>query len=185
MSELPSQLWDAVKDNVVVQWFLVVVVILTVGTQTATKLKGPIGKLARAVQSFGEKRVNREAEERRQARQQLLRDAKEGRAWAEDQINGLKGRVEELASTLESFEVLVREHLGWDYDRVHQLINLGVRPSDIPAAPPLRMPWRSTETAAYVEDAERTERAEHETQVSEVRFAEPRPGEGGLALPAE
>jgi hypothetical protein len=142
----PSSLLDLVKDNVVVQWFLVIIFILTVSTTTATKLSGPIGKMARWFQSIGDKRVNREAEERRRARQQLLRDAKEGRVWAEEQIDGLRGALGETNEALDGLEKLVREHLGWDYDRIHQLINMGVRPGDIPTPPPLKVPWRSPRT---------------------------------------
>jgi hypothetical protein len=57
---------------------LIVAVILTVGTNTATKLKGPIGSLAAGVPAAGERRVNREAEERRKARQQLLAARRRG-----------------------------------------------------------------------------------------------------------
>lgn len=147
----PSVLLDLVKDNVVVQWFLVVIFILTVSTTTATKLKGPIGSLARGFQSIGEKRVNREAVERRKARQQLLRDASEGRVWAEEQIEGLREALGETNEALNGLERLVREHLGWDYDRIHQLINMGVRPNDIPTPPPLKVPWvtKRTDTSEF------------------------------------
>jgi hypothetical protein len=144
--DLPAQLLDAVKDNVVVQWCMVATVIVLLTSKVAAKLKGPIGAVARWAQGLGEKRVNREAEERRQARQALLRDAREGRQWAEQEIAALNHRIEDLASTLESFERLIRAHLGWDYDRVHQLVNLGVRPGDIPTPPPLRVPWRTERT---------------------------------------
>lgn len=147
----PSALLDLVKDNVVVQWFLVVIFILTVSTTTAAKLSGPIGKMARWFQSIGEKRVNREAEERRKARQALLRDASEGRAWAEEQITGLRDALGETNEALNGLERLVREHLGWDYDRIHQLINMGVRPGDIPTPPPLKVPWvtQRTDTSEF------------------------------------
>lgn len=163
----PSALLELVKDNVVVQWFLVVIFILTVGTQTATKLKGPIGSVARAFQSIGEKRVNREADERRKARQQLLRDAAEGRAWAEEQIENLHAALGDTNAALNGLERLVREHLGWDYDRIHQLINMGVRPGDIPTPPPLKVPWI----------APRTDTAELAAVRAERRHAAPDTGE--------
>lgn len=144
--DIPAQLLELVKDNVVVQWCLVIAVILTLTSSVAAKLKGPVGSLARWVQNLGEKRVNREAEERRNARQALLRDAREGRAWAEQEIAALNRRIEDVTGVLEGLERLVREHLGWDYDRVHQLIKMGVRPGDIPTPPPLRIPWRSERT---------------------------------------
>lgn len=143
MADLPVQLLDAVKGNVIVQWFLVVIFLLIVGTNTATKLKGPVGAAARWFQQLGEKRVNREADERRKVRQQLLRDTRDGNIWAEQEITALNTRVEDMASAMEGLERLIRVHLGWDYDRMHQLINLGIRPGDIPTPPPLRVPWRT------------------------------------------
>lgn len=144
--DLPAQLLDAVKDNVVVQWCMVASVVVLMTSKVAAKLKGPVGSLARWAQNLGEKRVNREAEERRQARQTLLRDAREGRAWAEQEIAALNRRIEDVTGVLEGLERLVRDHLGWDYDRVHQLIQMGVRPGDIPTPPPLRIPWRAERT---------------------------------------
>jgi hypothetical protein len=83
--DLPAQLLDAVKDNVVVQWCMVATVIVLLTSKVAAKLKGPIGAVARWAQGLGEKRV-------------------------------------------------------------HQLVNLGVRPGDIPTPPPLRVPWRTERT---------------------------------------
>jgi len=141
MGEVPAEFLEIVKDNVVVQWFLAAVVILLIGTNTATKLRGPLGSFARWVRSIGEQRENREAEERRTARRKLLLAASEGREYVDQEIGGLKTKIEELYEHQRGLEALVREHLGWDYDRIQQLIGMGVRPGDIPTPPSLRMPW--------------------------------------------
>jgi hypothetical protein len=136
-----STLLDPVKDNIVVQWCLIAAVLLTVGTNTATKLKGPIGGLARAAQKLGQRRVNREAAERRKARQQMLQRATEGRAFADQEIESLHNQLDEALDERDALARLIREHMGWDFDRVQDLINRGVRPGDIPTPPPLRVPW--------------------------------------------
>jgi hypothetical protein len=141
-----SSLADLVKDNVLVQWIMVVAVILTVGTNTATKLKGPFGSLARAFQRVGERRVNREAEERRKARQQLLARAAEGRAFADEEITSLKAQLEEAYDERDALARVIRQHMGWDYDRVRQLISEGVPPQEIPTPPPLRVPFLAERT---------------------------------------
>lgn len=141
MELTPDQLWEAVKDNPVVQWFLVVCFILLVGTNTATKLKGPLGGFARWIKKVGEARENREAAERREARQKLIQIATEGREYVNHEIKGLKDEIEVLYDNQETMSRLIREHLGWDYDRVQDLIGRGVRPGDIPTPPPLRVPW--------------------------------------------
>jgi hypothetical protein len=139
--EVPVEsIFDAVKDNVVVQWFLVVMFILLVGTNTAARIKGPLGDLARWVSKVGESRDNREAAERRRARQRLLQEAKEGREYIEGEMKDLKEKVEDLINHREAMENLVNNHLSWDYDRRRQLIELGVSNAEIPPAPPLRVP---------------------------------------------
>lgn len=142
----PSSLIDLVKDNVVVQWCLVVAVILTIGTNTATKLKGPVGAVARWVQNLGERRVNREVEERRRARQQLLRQAAEGRDFYEQELTGLREQLDDALDERDALARLIRQHMGWDHDRVQDLITRGMRPGDIPTPPPLRVSWRSQRT---------------------------------------
>lgn len=142
----PSALLDLVKDNVIVQWFLVVIFILTVGTQTATKLKGPFGKVARWAQSLGERRVNREVEERRKRRERMVQQAAEGRAYADQEISSLREQLDDALDREDALARLIREHMGWDHDRVAELITRGVRPGDIPTPPPLRVPWRAPRT---------------------------------------
>lgn len=141
MDGVPAEVWAAVSGNVIVQWFLVVIFILTVGTNTATKLKGPFGSLARKVRSIGQERENREAEERRIARRKLLAAAAEGREYIDQEIGGLRAEIEVLYANQRELNQLIREHMGWDHDRVAQLIGMGVRPGDIPTPPPLRVPW--------------------------------------------
>lgn len=137
----PASLLNIVKDNVLVQWFLVAVFMLTVGTSTAEKIKGPIGGFSRWIRSLGAARENREAEERREARRKLLTAASEGREYVNQEIEGLKRQIQELYEHQDALARLIREHLGWDFDRVQQLIAQGVRPGDIPTPPPLRVPW--------------------------------------------
>jgi hypothetical protein len=139
----PSILLDPIKNNVVVQWFLIAIFILTVSTSTAAKLKGPIGSAARAFQRLGERRVNRESDERRKARQTLLRQAAEGRAFAEEEISSLRDQLDAVMDERDALARLIRQHMGWDHDRVRELITFGVRPGDIPTPPPLRVPWRT------------------------------------------
>lgn len=139
MEDIPTQLFDLVKDNIVVQWFLVIVFILLVGTNTATKLKGPVGGFARWVRQLGEERENREAQERRAARQKLLQTAVEGREYVEREMAEMRAKIDELLAARESQADLVDHHLVWDYERKLQLINMGVPLKDIPAAPPLRI----------------------------------------------
>jgi Sec-independent protein translocase protein TatA len=142
----PLQLLEVVKDNVIVQWFLVVVFILLVGTNTATKLKGPLGGFARWVRSIGEKRDEREASERRAKRLALLQDAAEGREYVQAEINQHKEQIRYLYQNQQAMEMLIRAHLGWDYERVRQLISLGVSPSEIPSPPPLRVELKDPDT---------------------------------------
>lgn len=139
MEGIPAELWNAVADNVVAQWFLVIVFILLVGTNTATKVKGPLGSFARWMRSIGQARENKEAQERRQARQKLLMSAKEGREYVEREMAELHTKIDSLLSERDALGSLVDNHLGWDYDRRLQLINLGVPLEDIPPAPPLRV----------------------------------------------
>jgi hypothetical protein len=136
----PDQLWEAVKDNPVVQWFLVVVFILLVGTNTAARLKGPVGGFARWVRRIGEARENREAVERREARRKLIQAASEGREYVHREIDAMKAEIDTLYQNQDALQRLIRDHLGWDYDRVQDLIRRGVRPGDIPTPPPLRIP---------------------------------------------
>lgn len=138
--DIPADLLGAVKDNPVVQWFLVIVFILLVGTNTATKLKGPLGMFARWVRSVGENRSAREAQERRRARERLLTEAREGREYVNGELDDLRAKVGDLMSHRSALETLVDMHLGWDYDRRKQLIDMGVDPTSIPLAPPLRVP---------------------------------------------
>jgi hypothetical protein len=152
LDAIPTDLLALVKDNIVVQWFLVVVFILIVGTNTATKLKGPIGGAARWFQAIGEKRVNREAEERRKARQVLLQRATEGNEYATQQIETLSRQLEDAIQGQEALAKLIREHMGWDFDRIQQLIHAGVSNRDIPEPPPLRVPWRGPERRSKPRD---------------------------------
>jgi hypothetical protein len=141
----PSELLDLVKDNVVVQWFLVAVFILLVGTNTATKISGPLGKFARWVRDIGEKRDAREAAERREKRRALLKDAAEGREFIQTEMDQLHGQIRYLYANQHAMEGLIRAHLGWDYERIRQLIELGVRPESIPQPPPLRVELKNPE----------------------------------------
>lgn len=141
MEGIPAEVWGVVTGNVVVQWFLVAIVILTVGTSTAERLKGPVGTFSRWFRSLGQERENREAEERRALRQQLIADAVEGREFVSTEMSELKAKVEELYADRDQINRLIREHMGWDHDRVQDLITQGIRPGDIPTPPPLRVPW--------------------------------------------
>jgi Sec-independent protein translocase protein TatA len=142
LGSLPLQIFDAVKDNVVVQWFMVVVVILIVGTQTAEKLSGPVGKVARWARSIGEGRENREAEARRAARQRLLREGTtESQEYLLREVKGLKEQVGELFDHRDKMDKLINAHMGWDYQIQQDLIRRGVQPTEIPTPPPLRVPW--------------------------------------------
>lgn len=146
MEGIPSQLFEAVKDNIVVQWFLIIIFILLVGTNTATKLKGPVGSFARWVRTLGEKRDEREAAERREKRLRLLQDAAEGRDYVQTEIEQLQDQIRYLYSNQHQLEQLIRVHLAWDYERVRQLISLGVNPSSIPNPPPLRVELKDPDT---------------------------------------
>jgi hypothetical protein len=137
----PGQILEVVKDNVIVQWFLVVIFILTVGTSTAEKIKGPVGAFSRWVRSIGAEREEREARERRETRRKLLQAAAEGREYVNQEIESLKAQVHELYEHQDAMARIIREHMAWDFDRVQQLIHQGVRPGDIPTPPPLRVPW--------------------------------------------
>jgi hypothetical protein len=143
----PGQLLDLVKDNIIVQGFLVIVFILTVGTTTATKISGPIGKFARWARSIGEQRDEREAAERREKRMRLLKEASEGREYVQDEIDQLREQIGYLYENQHALEGLIRVHLGWDYERIRQLIALGTRPEAIPNPPPLRVELRDPDTA--------------------------------------
>jgi hypothetical protein len=145
MPELPTQVWDLVKDNVAFQWLVLVAAILLLTTNTAAKLKGPVGAAARWYRTLGERRDEREAAERRTARQRILSEARESRAYVEHVEVELRAQIESLYANQEALNRLIREHLGWDYDRVQQLIGMGIRPGDIPTPPPLRVPWRPGE----------------------------------------
>lgn len=142
----PDKILDLVKDNVIVQWFLVVVFILLVGTNTATKLKGPIGGFARWVRSIGEQRDEREAVERREKRLRFLQEATEGREYVQAEIDQQREQIAYLYENQRKLESLIRAHLGWDYERVRQLIALGVTPGDIPTPPPLRVELKDPDT---------------------------------------
>lgn len=142
MDQIPTQLWDSVKDNIVVQWFMVIIFILLVGTNTATKLKGPLGGFARWIRKIGENRDEREAQERRKARERMIAEARGDREYVDRELHDLKTKVDSLMSHREAAEALVDLHLGWDYDRRKDLIDLGVKPTDIPVAPPLRVTAR-------------------------------------------
>lgn len=141
-------IFDAVRENVVVQWFLAMIFIVLVGTNTATRLKGPIGDLARWARKFGENKDNREAAERRKVRQRMLQDAKDGRDYVDREIGDLKAKVQALMDDRSKQDSLVEEHLGWDYDRRRQLIDNGVPLKDIPPAPPLRVSFEAPKPTA-------------------------------------
>ena len=139
MTDLPANLLALVKDNIVVQWVCVISVVLLIGTNTATKLKGPFGTLARAIRKIGDNRGNREVEERRELRARMITEAQEGRQYVERELTELKAQVEMLMSEREVLAGQIEDHLGWDYDRKLQLIELGVPVREIPPAPPLRV----------------------------------------------
>jgi hypothetical protein len=139
VSELPSNLLDSVKDNPVVQWAVIGFVVVFLTTNAATRLKGPVGVAARALRKMGTRRTSREVAERRAAREALLTQAQEGREYLARELAELKAKVEELLVDREALAGLVEVHLGWDYDRKCQLIDLGVPVQSIPPAPPLRL----------------------------------------------
>jgi len=139
VGDLPSTLLDSVKNNPVVQWAVIGFVVVFLTTNAATRLKGPVGGAARWLRQLGSRRVNREVAERQAARQQLLDQAQEGREYVARELKELKERVEELLIDREALADLVDVHLGWDYDRKQQLIELGVPVHTIPPAPPLRV----------------------------------------------
>jgi hypothetical protein len=139
MTDIPNNILGLVKDNVIVQWCLVVSVIMIIGTNTATKLKGPVGTVARWVQNWGDKRAEREATERRERRQKLLSESREHREDVRREIADLTRKIEQLYDDRDALERLIRQHLGWDYDRVQQLIGMGVRTGDIPTPPAMRL----------------------------------------------
>jgi len=139
VGDLPSNLLDSVKDNPVVQWAVIGFIVVFLTTNAATRLKGPIGAAARGLRRIGSRRVNREVAERQAAREQLLAQAQEGREYVARELKELKERVEELLIDREALADLVDVHLGWDYDRKQQLIELGVPVHTIPPAPPLRV----------------------------------------------
>lgn len=163
MEGIPGQLFDAVKDNIVVQWFLIIVFVLLVGTNTATKLSGPLGKFARWVRTIGEKRDEREASERREKRLRLIQEAAEGRDYVQTEIQQLQEQISYLYSNQGQLENLIRVHLGWDYERVRQLISLGVNPGDIPNPPPLRVELKDPSTVPHrrIDDLPRRRRHRH------------------------
>jgi hypothetical protein len=130
-----------VSDNVVVQWCLLAAFILILGTNVAAKMKGPIGVLARWIRELGRQREEREAKERRENRQKLLGD----REFVTQKLAELERQVAELFEDRDKLGRLIREHMGWDFDRTQQLIGMGVRPGDIPTPPPLRVPWGTPE----------------------------------------
>lgn len=165
----PAALLDLVKDNVIVQWFLVVVFILTVSTTTATKLKGPIGSLARWAQKLGDRRVNREAEERRKKRQALFQQAAEDREYAQQVIASLNQQLDAALDERDALARLIRDHMGWDHDRVQQLINFGIRPGDIPTPPPLRVTYRAQRTDTRAIQQLRVPLSEVETAQLDLR----------------
>lgn len=138
MEGIPAEAWAIVSENVIVQYAMIAFVILLMATNTAEKLKGPLGAFARWARSIGQERENRESEERRALRRQLIADAVGigGQEFAE-----LKAKVEELYADRDHLARLVREHMGWDHDIQQRLIECGVRPGDIPTPPPLRVPW--------------------------------------------
>jgi hypothetical protein len=167
MEGIPSQLLDLVKDNIVVQWVLAAAFILTVGTNTATKIKGPIGGLARWVRTIGEKRDEREASERREKRLRILQEAAEGREYVQTEIEQLRGQIGYLYQNQEALEGLIRVHLGWDYERIRQLTALGVKAGEIPAPPPLRVELRNPDTVPQAKVSERTKRRHAATDTDE------------------
>jgi len=144
MDQIPAEIWSAVKDNVVVQWFLVVVFILLLGTNTAEKLKGPIGGLIRSIRGFGTQRDERESKERAIKRARARDEwAGEREDW-ERRLVTVENRLrEEIALRTAEQEArsetrrLIEQHLVWDYDRVEELISMGQE--NIPPAPPLRV----------------------------------------------
>jgi hypothetical protein len=139
MGDIPSNLLDSVKDNPVVQWAVIGFVVVFLTTNAATRLKGPVGAAARWLRKVGARRVNREVAERQLARQQLIDQAQEGREYVARELKELKDKVEELLIDREALADLVDQHLGWDYDRKAQLIEMGVPVHAIPPAPPLRV----------------------------------------------
>ena len=139
MTDLPSTLLDSVKDNPVVQWAVIGFIVVFLTTNAATKLKGPVGGAARALRKLGSRRTAREAAERQAARQALITQAQEGREYVARELKDLKEKVEELLIDREALADLVDQHLGWDYDRKQQLIEMGVPVHQIPPAPPLRV----------------------------------------------
>jgi len=141
LAGLPAEMFEAIKDNVIVQWVLIVIFILIMGTQTAEKLSGPVGKFARWVRSFGEARENREAEERRARRQKMLSEATEGQEFLARKMAGLESQVGELFEHRDAMDRLINAHMGWDYMMQQDAISRGVPPESIPTPPPLRVPW--------------------------------------------
>lgn len=139
MTELPSTLLDSVKDNPVVQWAVIGFVVVFLTTNAATRLKGPVGVAARALRKMGTRRTTREVAERRAAREAMLSQAQEGREYVARELKDLKEKIEELLVDREALADLVDVHLGWDYDRKAQLIELGIPVQSIPPAPPLRL----------------------------------------------
>lgn len=139
MTDLPSNILAIVKDNPIVQWACIALVLLFISSHAATKLKGPVGVLARWLRRIGDRRTQREIEERQSSRQRLLEQAQEGREYVARELSDLRSKVEELLEDRETLADLVEVHLGWDYDRKIQLIELGVPVSLIPPAPPLRL----------------------------------------------
>lgn len=146
MENIPTEMWDLVKDNPIVQWFLAAVFILTVGTNTATKLKGPVGKFARWFRELGERRTEREAAERREKRLKLIQEAAEQREMDQAELAQLHEQVRYLYQNQRDLEALIRVHLGWDYERVRQLLALGVQAAEIPEPPPLRVELKDPDT---------------------------------------
>lgn len=168
----PAALLDLVKDNVIVQWFLIVVFMLLVGTNTATKLKGPFGGAARWFRSIGEKRDEREAQERREKRLKLIQEATENREFVQDEIDQLKAQIGYLYGNQSSLETLIRAHLGWDYERIRDLIALGINPGDIPRPPPLRVELKDPDTVPQPKlGSRRRLREAREAEESQVQEA--------------
>lgn len=137
--DIPSNVLSLVKDNIVVQWLCAISVVLLIGTNTATKLKGPVGGFARWIRHVGDSRGRREIEERRALRTRMVQEAQEGREYVAQELKNLKTKVDELLLDREAIADLVDVHLGWDYERRKQLIDLGVPVHQIPPAPPLRL----------------------------------------------
>jgi hypothetical protein len=149
--DVPSQLLDLAKSNIVVQWLCVISVVLLIGTNTATKLKGPFGGIARWIRSIGDARGAREVEERRALRARMLQEAQEGREYVAQELSELRSKVDELLLDRDALAELVEVHLGWDYDRKQQLIELGVPVHQIPAAPPLRVARKKPQVSGQME----------------------------------